>query len=719
MEKLVLQHPVFITARFRTGSTMLWNVFHQIPEVKAYYEPLHEQLPQMIKFGTTPQACHYHVDTYFKEYPSVEELVKYHSSQFGVCRLYMTAKEQHPQLKDYIHYLLKLMGTDKTAVLQCNRLDFRLPWIKVNFPGTRIIHLYRSPRDQWLSSITHNPKRAESDVDADPYLITTWARDLYRHFPFLSGPFIRHAYQRHYYLWKLSYLAGSRLADVSISYEAILESPKATISKLLEVAGLNDKTNIERSLAVVVQKQIQSRTQHHSEEWFVELEQECESMLTALNLNQQFEKNPLAEIIAGNSRYQELLADRRVHLWAMHNSQLAIIEQEKIANEKERMISKLHHVAEQRLHELLAKDRDLNSLQRELEAKGEAISSMNSELVEKEEVIQMLKFFRYTSLSYWLVYRLLRPLLRTIPLILNKLCRFRSGWFALRLGKLCHYPPIPLEVPLRYYTTRCSVEPLPAISIVTPSFNYAAFLKRTIESVLEQNYPKLEYIIQDGASTDDTEVILKRYRTQLYHVESRQDKGQANAINLGFAHATGEIMAWLNSDDLLLPGTLHYVAEFFATHPEVDVVYGHRILIDDNDQEIGRWVLPRHDDRILNWADYIPQETLLWRRRTWDRVGGYLDESYQFALDWELLLRFQAAGAKMVRLPRFLGAFRVHTAQKTSAQINETGRQEMGRLGIRCHGRSVSGTEIGLHIRPYLAWSVFYHELYRLGVLRY
>ena len=104
-------------------------------------------------------------------------------------------------------------------------------------------------------------------------------------------------------------------------------------------------------------------------------------------------------------------------------------------------------------------------------------------------------------------------------------------------------------------------------------------------------------------------------------------------------------MAWLNSDDLLLPGALFYVAEYFRKHPEVDVIYGHRIIINEDNRETGRWVLPPHNDNMLQWADYVPQETMFWRRDLWDKVGGYVDESFQFAMDWELILRFRNAGA--------------------------------------------------------------------------
>ena len=178
-------------------------------------------------------------------------------------------------------------------------------------------------------------------------------------------------------------------------------------------------------------------------------------------------------------------------------------------------------------------------------------------------------------------------------------------------------------------------------------------------------------------------------------------------------------MAYLNSDDMLLSGSLHYGANFFAAHPDIDVVYGHRIVINEIDQEVGRWVLPPHDDEILAWVDYVPQETLFWRRSIWNKAGGHMDESFQFALDWDLILRFRTAGAHFARLPRFLGAFRVHASQKTSARIEDVGRGEMNRLRERYLGHTVSKSEIGLHIKPFKRKQARYHKLYCLGLLRF
>jgi glycosyltransferase involved in cell wall biosynthesis len=296
--------------------------------------------------------------------------------------------------------------------------------------------------------------------------------------------------------------------------------------------------------------------------------------------------------------------------------------------------------------------------------------------------------------------------------------RHRLYWcLGVRLYRLLQHEPRPLSVP-DWYRRPVTLSTPPAVSIVTPSFNQACFLESTIRSVLDQHYPHLEYIVQDGGSSDGSTDILERYRSRLTHAESIPDRGQAHAINLGFHHATGDILAYLNSDDLLLPGSINYVAAYFHAHPDVDVVYGHRVIVDDEAREIGRWVLPRHSDRMLVWGDYVPQETLFWRRRIWERVGGSMDESFQFALDWDLLLRFREAKATIVRLPRFLGAFRYHSQQKTQAQSG-VGQREMARLRRRMHRREVSNRKVQQGLRGYVLRQALYSWLYRLGVLQY
>jgi glycosyltransferase involved in cell wall biosynthesis len=268
-----------------------------------------------------------------------------------------------------------------------------------------------------------------------------------------------------------------------------------------------------------------------------------------------------------------------------------------------------------------------------------------------------------------------------------------------RLGNLNQYAPKGLTQQ-RVPKIKVIANP-PTISLVTPSYAQGKYIEQTIQSILNQNYPKLDYFIQDGASTDETLSIIKGYEHQLQW-QSKPDKGQTQAINWGFTHSQGEIMAYLNSDDLLLPGTLAYVAEYFNKHPNIDVIYGNRLIINEEGQEVGRWMLPKHNNAILSWVDFVPQETLFWRRRIWDKIGGQLDESFQFAMDWDLLVRFREAGAKFAHIPLFLGAFRVHKSQKTSQMIHEIGFEEMSRIRKRALGRIPSNEEIRKAIFPYI-----------------
>jgi len=285
-----------------------------------------------------------------------------------------------------------------------------------------------------------------------------------------------------------------------------------------------------------------------------------------------------------------------------------------------------------------------------------------------------------------------------------------------KLGRLTLHAPRPVRVPGRYARTRAP-DPAPTISLVTPVRNQAHMIGTTIESVLDQAYPALEYVVQDGASDDGTADRAGAYADRLAGVVSESDSGQADAINKGFARTTGEIMAWLNGDDLLLPGALAYAARVFARRPDIDAIYGHRVLIDDRGDEIGRWVLPGHDPEALRWADYVPQETLFWRRSLWDRVGG-VDDSFRFAMDWDLLLRFVDAGARFACVPRFLGAFRVHEAQKTSCAIEDLGMREMRRLRERTFGRVPDDLEIAAALEPFMAKHLIADTLYRARIRR-
>ncbi len=178
-------------------------------------------------------------------------------------------------------------------------------------------------------------------------------------------------------------------------------------------------------------------------------------------------------------------------------------------------------------------------------------------------------------------------------------------------------------------------------------------------------------------------------------------------------------MAWLNSDDQLLPGTLARIAAYMKKNPSIDAVYGHRIIVDEQGMDIGRWILAPHNNRVMSYADFIPQETLFWRRSIWERVGGKLDESFQFAMDWDMLLRFRDAGAIFVRMPNFIGLFRVHDAQKTSAEFNTVGVAESQKLLERTFGYQPEFSKIILGTVWYLFKTRTLELMWKAGMVRY
>jgi glycosyltransferase involved in cell wall biosynthesis len=222
----------------------------------------------------------------------------------------------------------------------------------------------------------------------------------------------------------------------------------------------------------------------------------------------------------------------------------------------------------------------------------------------------------------------------------------------------------------------------PRISIVTPSYNQARYVGWTARSVFLQRYPNLEYILMDGGSKDDTVKVLEPYRDRFAYFVSERDKGQSDAVHRGLQRATGDILAYLNSDDMLAPGALHFVADFFRRNPDVDVVYSHRVTVDSSNKALYYWILPRHWRWYQMRWDLIPQETTFWRRRVFEQCGN-VDPSFRFALDYDLFSRFMNAGARFVRVNRFLGVFRTHEEAKTTQWLNTIGEDEINRVRQR------------------------------------
>ncbi len=209
-----------------------------------------------------------------------------------------------------------------------------------------------------------------------------------------------------------------------------------------------------------------------------------------------------------------------------------------------------------------------------------------------------------------------------------------------------------------------SVE-LPLVSVITPSYNQARFLEATIRSVLEQDYPRIEYFILDGGSTDGSLDIIKKYAPRLAGWVSEKDEGQTDAINKGFARATGEILAWLNSDDTYEPGAVREAVEFLRGRPEVGMVYGEANYIDENGRVIGRFPAAQTDyTRLRRGYVHIPQQASFWRADLWKKIGP-LDPSFYFAMDYDLWVRLARISTLQYLPGQVWANFRLHAGGKS------------------------------------------------------
>ena len=216
--------------------------------------------------------------------------------------------------------------------------------------------------------------------------------------------------------------------------------------------------------------------------------------------------------------------------------------------------------------------------------------------------------------------------------------------------------------------------PLPRIIIVTPSYNQGCFIEETINSVLDQGYPNLEYIVMDGGSTDGTIEILKKYSSQLIWF-SEKDRGQSHAINKGLRQATGDVFAFLNSDDVYEPSALLAVGEFFTIHPDTYWLTGWCQTMNTQGQVIRKlstfykkfWLIWRSYKALLV-LDYVSQPATFWRREVIEKVGEF-NENFHYAMDYDYSLRV-GKHYKLWVLPRYLARFRVHPTSKAGASAH-------------------------------------------------
>ena len=220
---------------------------------------------------------------------------------------------------------------------------------------------------------------------------------------------------------------------------------------------------------------------------------------------------------------------------------------------------------------------------------------------------------------------------------------------------------------------------LPLVSIVTPSFNQGEFIEATIQSVLAQDYPNIEYIVIDGASTDATVNVLQRYAEKISWI-SEPDRGQSDAINKGFLRARGDILAWMCSDDLYEPDTVSQVIEHFRQHGTTDMVYGECQYIDSQGQPIGKYPSSEFDISSLLPFCFIPQPTVFMRRSLLDCVG-MVDADLQYAMDLDLWARVAMSG-RIDFMPQVLARYRLHDGTKTVSSSSAVERE-----GIRVRER--------------------------------
>jgi glycosyltransferase involved in cell wall biosynthesis len=206
------------------------------------------------------------------------------------------------------------------------------------------------------------------------------------------------------------------------------------------------------------------------------------------------------------------------------------------------------------------------------------------------------------------------------------------------------------------------------LSIVTPSYNQGKFLEETILSVLNQGYASLEYIVIDGGSTDESVDVIRRYEKYLAYWVSEKDRGQVHAINKGVARATGDLFAYINSDDVYLPGAFNAVISYFEKNPDCEWLCGDTVMFGEgHPTQLVRARVPKSAAHALSWAYRAPQPGMFWRRAL---VGDGFDEQWRFDFDHDLYVRLLLDGRACEHLDVPVAAYRLHAASKTVAESN-------------------------------------------------
>lgn len=281
---------VFITARFRTGSTLLWNLFRNLPDVTSYYEPFNERRWFDPKSrGERVDQSHRQVDDYWREYDELTDLGEWYVEDWVRRDLYMDENAWKPRMKRYVEIMIERAAG--RPVLQFNRIDFRLPWFRRQFPNAKLIHLYRHPRDQWLSTLPQNSTCGTKCTIADfakfdGFYLLGWAADLAIHFPMLDLDTSCHPYELFYLIWRLSYLFGRRFAGHSVCFERLLGNPDCELATLLDYVEISN-ANVEKLKHLLSPPAVGKWINYADDSWFLRIEERAEHQLAEfLGINQ-------------------------------------------------------------------------------------------------------------------------------------------------------------------------------------------------------------------------------------------------------------------------------------------------------------------------------------------------------------------------------------------------------------------------------------------------
>ncbi len=276
--------PIFITGRFRSGSTLMWNLFRHLPATTAYYEPLNERrwFDRSLR-GAKVDATHRGVSDYWSEYEGLEELGEYFMEEWKFEHLYMPGHAWNPRMQRYIEILID--HARGRAVLQFNEIDFRLPWIRAKFPQVKLLHIYRHPRDQWCSTLRSAAQTAarcsvREFEPFDGFYLLRWGRDLAHYFPLLRLDAGAPAYELFYQLWRLSYLFGRCHADLSVRFEDLVASPREVIPETLATLDIHDY-DLDRLTGIVSPTPAGKWKECADEAWFAGIEARVDADITA------------------------------------------------------------------------------------------------------------------------------------------------------------------------------------------------------------------------------------------------------------------------------------------------------------------------------------------------------------------------------------------------------------------------------------------------------